>query len=69
MELVIARELEIIGSHGMAAHAYPRMLEMIAKGQLAPQALVARTVGLTDIPVELPLLVRRSAGGIVVAVT
>ncbi len=68
MELVIARELEIIGSHGMAAHAYPRMLDMIASGQLAPAALVARTVGLADIPVELPLLAQRSAGGMVVAV-
>ena len=26
MGLVVARELELLGSHGMAAHAYPEML-------------------------------------------
>ncbi len=68
MELVIARELELVGSHGMAAHAYPRMLEMITSGRLAPQDLVARTVALADIPVELPQLAERSPAGMVVAV-
>lgn len=68
MEFVIGRELEVIGSHGMAAHAYPRMLDMITSGQLDPGALVARTVGLPDIPRELPGLAERSAGGMVVAV-
>ncbi len=67
MELVIGRELEIIGSHGMAAHAYPRMLDMIASGLLNPRELVARTVGLADIPIELPRLAHRSAAGMVVA--
>ncbi|GAA3396057.1 zinc-binding dehydrogenase [Cryptosporangium minutisporangium] len=28
MELVIARELAVLGSHGMAAHDYPRLLEL-----------------------------------------
>lgn len=67
MELVIARELSIVGSHGMAAHAYPRMLEMIARGELSPDTLMARTVTMGDIPHELPALVDRSAGGMVVA--
>jgi alcohol dehydrogenase len=66
MELVIARELELHGSHGMAAHAYPRMLEMIASGRLAPEKLIARTVSLIDVAVELPLLAGRSAAGMVV---
>ncbi len=30
--LVIANELEILGSHGMQAHRYPEMLEMMAAG-------------------------------------
>jgi alcohol dehydrogenase len=29
MDLVIARELSILGSHGMAAHAYPRLLNLV----------------------------------------
>ena len=36
MDMVIAHELEIRGSHGMQAHKYPDMLEMILAGKLAP---------------------------------
>ncbi len=66
MELVISRELEVIGSHGMAAHAYPRMLAMIESGVLDPAALIVRTVTLEDVPGELTAMGTRSAGGIVV---
>jgi alcohol dehydrogenase len=47
MELVIANELEIVGSHGMQAHEYGRMLQMISDGQLQPQALIGGTTDLT----------------------
>ncbi|MCR9221850.1 MAG: zinc-dependent alcohol dehydrogenase family protein [Alphaproteobacteria bacterium] len=40
MERVIARELEILGSHGMAAHRFPQLFDMIAAGALNPGALV-----------------------------
>jgi alcohol dehydrogenase len=46
MNLVIAKELEILGSHGMPAHAYPPMLEMILSGRLDPKALIRKTVSL-----------------------
>ncbi len=46
MDRVIAWELELYGSHGMAAHEYPPMLAAIAAGRLAPDLLVGRTVGL-----------------------
>ncbi len=46
MELVIANELEIIGSHGMQAFEYGRMLEMISSGALQPDLLVGQTVPL-----------------------
>lgn len=46
MELVIARELEIVGSHGMQAHEYDRMLQMIADGKLHPQKLLGQTIDL-----------------------
>ena len=46
MELVIANELEILGSHGMQAHEYGRMLEMIRDGRLQPQMLIRQTVSL-----------------------
>ena len=43
---IIGRELEIIGSHGMQAHRYPEMLEMIRLGRLEPQRLIGKTVSL-----------------------
>ena len=48
IDKVIARELEIIGSHGMQAHRYPEMLEMIRDGKLQPQKLIGKTVSLED---------------------
>lgn len=46
MELVIARELEIVGSHGLQAHDYGRMLRMIADEKLNPRRLVNQTIDL-----------------------
>ncbi|MGY1705223.1 zinc-dependent alcohol dehydrogenase family protein [Geodermatophilus sp. SYSU D00697] len=48
MERVIALELQVLGSHGMAAHAYPGLLGLIAAGRLAPQRLVTRELTLDD---------------------
>ncbi|MEU4579753.1 zinc-dependent alcohol dehydrogenase family protein [Nonomuraea sp. ATR24] len=48
MDRVISQELSLLGSHGMAAHAYPPMLEMIRAGLLQPDQLVTRTIGLAD---------------------
>jgi len=53
MDQVISKELEILGSHGMQAHAYGPMLEMIKTGTLNPQQLVSKTVSLEDSPAEL----------------
>ena len=50
---VISKELEIYGSHGMPAHAYPEMLEMIVSGALSPQKLIAKTVTLAEAGAEL----------------
>ena len=46
MELVIAKELELVGSHGMQAIEYPRMLEMITSGKLTPDTLIRQHVNL-----------------------
>jgi len=53
MELVIARELEILGSHGLSARDYPAMLEAIIEGRMRPDRLVGRTIGLDDAPAAL----------------
>ncbi|MCW3177814.1 zinc-dependent alcohol dehydrogenase family protein [Acinetobacter baumannii] len=46
MAKVIANELEIYGSHGMQAHRYDSMFEMIASGKLEPHKLIGRTINL-----------------------
>ena len=46
MELVIANELEIVGSHGMQAFEYAKMLAMISDGRLRPDSLIRQTVDL-----------------------
>jgi D-arabinose 1-dehydrogenase-like Zn-dependent alcohol dehydrogenase len=48
MGRVIAKELEIYGSHGMAARDYPAMLELVATGILRPERLVGDIIALTD---------------------
>ncbi len=53
IDKVIARELEIIGSHGMQAHRYPEMLEMIRQGRFEPQRLIGKAVSLGDSVAEL----------------
>jgi len=49
MDLVIARELEIYGSHGMAARDYPAMLALVADGTLRPGLVVGDVIGLEDV--------------------
>ncbi len=48
MDRVVAHELEIYGSHGMAAGDYPPMLDLIARGVLDPGRLVGRVIGLDE---------------------
>lgn len=53
MDLVVARELEILGSHGMAAHDYAAMLASVSEGRLDPRRLVGRTIDLDEAPAAL----------------
>ncbi|HEY0637781.1 MAG TPA: alcohol dehydrogenase catalytic domain-containing protein [Pseudonocardiaceae bacterium] len=50
---VMYRELRVLGSHGMAAHRYPAMLDDIAAGRLDPARLVTRTISLDEAPAAL----------------
>ncbi|SIH00685.1 Zn-dependent alcohol dehydrogenase [Mycobacteroides abscessus subsp. abscessus] len=47
---VIALELSILGSHGMAAAGYPELVALVASGDLRPQDLVTTTIGLDQAP-------------------
>lgn len=48
MDLVIAKELEILGGHGMPASGYGPLLALVAAGRLDPARLVSDVVGLAD---------------------
>ncbi len=48
MDIVIGRELEIYGSHGMQAWRYGAMMEMLSAGRIAPQKLIGRHISLED---------------------
>ena len=66
MDLVIANELEIAGSHGMQAYKYPEMLEMIKVGKLAPEKLIEKTISLEESIGILPEMNQFKNSGITV---
>jgi threonine dehydrogenase-like Zn-dependent dehydrogenase len=63
---VIGQELQWLGSHGMAAHTYPEMLELVASGVLKPADLVTRTITLDDVPAALDELSAGTPAGVTV---
>lgn len=54
MGRVVAWELDLLGSHGMAAADYPEMMALVAAGTLQPHRLLGRTVGLEEAAALLP---------------
>ena len=48
MDLVIAKELEILGGHGMPTSGYVELLALVAAGRLEPGRLVSDVVGLAE---------------------
>ncbi len=66
MDQVVAHELEILGSHGMQAHKYPEILELIISGNLRPQQMIERTITLKEAATALPLMNRFMHKGVMV---
>jgi alcohol dehydrogenase len=66
MDRVIADELEILGSHGMQAHRYAELFDMIQAGKLRPERLVGRTISLEDAVVRLPEMNNFTGSGVTV---
>jgi len=48
MSEVIAKELQVIGSHGMQAHQYPEMMQWISSGKIHPEKLLGRMITLEE---------------------
>ncbi|GAA1477147.1 zinc-dependent alcohol dehydrogenase family protein [Nocardioides aestuarii] len=66
MDRVIAWELDLLGSHGMAAADYPEMLGLIEQGRLRPDRLVERTIGLAEAATLLPRFDRATVAGMTI---
>ncbi|WP_415856343.1 zinc-binding dehydrogenase [Sinomonas sp. G460-2] len=63
MSRVIAWELDVFGSHGMAAADYPDMLALIETGVFEPQGLIERVIGLEEAAGLLPRFDGASVAG------
>ncbi|RRQ79442.1 alcohol dehydrogenase [Streptomyces griseofuscus] len=66
MARAIALELELLGSHGMAAHTYPGMLELVRSGVVRPDLLVTSAVPLDAAPAALARMGEAPGAGVTV---
>ena len=66
MARVIAWELDLLGSHGMAARDYPEMLALVASGALDPSLLIKREVGIEEGAIALADMDSQATGGITI---
>jgi alcohol dehydrogenase len=66
LDRVIGWELDLLGSHGMAAADYAAMLALVADGTLRPQDLVGGAVTLAEGATLLPLTATAPPTGITV---
>ncbi|MCX4558171.1 zinc-dependent alcohol dehydrogenase family protein [Streptomyces phaeochromogenes] len=66
MSRVIGLELELLGSHGMPAHAYPPMLESVRAGVLRPDLLVTSTIPLGAAPAALAAMGTAPGAGVTI---
>jgi D-arabinose 1-dehydrogenase-like Zn-dependent alcohol dehydrogenase len=60
------RELSWLGSHGMAAHDYPAMLDLVRSGAVRPDELVTGVIGLDEVGPALAAMTGGAPAGITV---
>ncbi len=66
MARVIGWELEVLGSHGLQAHAYPELFRLVNEGKIDPMRLVDRTISLAEAPAALASLGDHRGAGVAV---
>ncbi|GAB1378386.1 zinc-dependent alcohol dehydrogenase family protein [Pararhodobacter aggregans] len=67
MPKIVGQEIEILGSHGMQAHRYGAMLDMVASGKVDPSRLVGQQISLAEAPEALMAMDRfQSVGATVI---
>ena len=69
MGRVIADELQLLGSHGIAVGEYAAMLDDVVAGRLRPADSIGRTIGFDDLPAAIESMDRPATGaGMTIAV-
>lgn len=68
MDLVIARELAVFGTHGLAAADYPAMLALVRDRGVDLAALVGRTIALDQAPAALAAMGDPQGSGVTIIV-
>lgn len=66
MDQVVADELELRGTHGIPAHRYPALLNMIDSGSLQPEQLIHQTIPLTEADTALTQMGNSERPGVTV---
>lgn len=66
MDLVVSHELEIYGSHGMAAADYTAMLSVIESNGLLPERLIGSVISLDDAGAALAAMDNYGADGMTI---
>jgi D-arabinose 1-dehydrogenase-like Zn-dependent alcohol dehydrogenase len=66
LSMLAGRELQWLGSHGMAAHHYPELLDLVSSGTVRPAELVTRVIGLDEVPAALAAMSGASPIGVTV---
>jgi D-arabinose 1-dehydrogenase-like Zn-dependent alcohol dehydrogenase len=66
LSLLAFRELSWLGSHGMAAHQFPQLLELVASARLPADQLVTRVIGLGEVADALAAMTDSGTAGVTV---
>jgi len=66
MPLILSNELEIIGSHGMQAHRYAEMFELIRSQGIDIKRLISKEISIEEVPTALPTMANFTSEGITV---
>jgi len=66
MPLVVANELEILGSHGMQSHKYGELFDFIKATGINLKKMITETLALEEVPIHLPEMYRSNSAGITV---
>ena len=66
MPKIVGQEIELLGSHGMQAHRYGAMLDMVKSGKLNPARLVGDKISLEQAPDALMKMDKFQSVGVTV---